>query len=538
MADIDSPAGPTRTSVTKSDQFAWLGAAYRAGLIGFVRPTGLATAVRAPRAYGPIGAATTVSAVRFGDRPAVLDDRGSVTFRQLDAAVNAIANHWISAGLDHRSRVGILCRNHRGFFLALFAAAKIGARTVLLNTELAASQLRDITAAQSVTALVYDAEFAAAADGLALPDGTWTAWSDDGDSALDLLTRGDSSPPPPAAGHGGMTILSSGTTGRPKGVDRAAHTPNGLALPGGILGRIPLRSGERMVVGPPLFHGYGLVFAMLGISLGCTIVLRRRFDVSRTLADLSEQRATSAFLVPTMLSRILDVGDRTGFALPDLRILTVGGGPLSHDLAARARDVFGDVLYNFYGSTEASCIAIADPEDLRAAPGCVGRAPRGVEISIVDDEGRQVAPGVTGNIVMAGPAAAEPLRLGDIGHFDTGGRLFVDGRADDMIVSGGENVYPGEVEELLAKHPAIRESAVVGVADSDFGQRLRAFIVCAEPEGITADEVRNYVAGNLARYKVPRDVVIVDELPRTATGKVLKRLLMDQDPSSARDRVE
>ena len=203
-------------------------------------------------------------------------------------------------------------------------------------------------------------------------------------------------------------------------------------------------------------------------------------------------------------------------------------------------DLFGDNLYNLYGSTEVAWATIATPDDLRAAPGTAGRPPRGTVVRLFDDDGNEVAPGETGRIFVGNDLAFEGytgggnkdaidglLSSGDVGHFDDGGRLFVDGRDDDMIVSGGENVFPGEVEDLLAGHEAVAEAAVFGVEDEDFGQRLKAVIVVREGHALDVDEVKRFVKSNLAGYKVPRDVEFVDELPRTSTGKVLKRELQE-----------
>jgi fatty-acyl-CoA synthase len=196
------------------------------------------------------------------------------------------------------------------------------------------------------------------------------------------------------------------------------------------------------------------------------------------------------------------------------------------------------VLYNLYGSTEVAWATIATPEDLRAAPGTAGRPPMGTVVKLLDPEGREVGAGESGRIFVANEMMFEGytggggkeivgglMSTGDVGHFDGGGRLFVDGRDDEMIVSGGENVFPREVEDLLSDHEAIEEAAVVGVPDEEFGQRLRAFVVLREGAQLSEADVQQYVKTNLARYKVPREVVFLEQLPRNATGKVLKREL-------------
>ena len=221
-------------------------------------------------------------------------------------------------------------------------------------------------------------------------------------------------------------------------------------------------------------------------------------------------------------------------------MIAVSGSALPGELALRVMDHFGPVLYNLYGSTEVAWATIAGPEDMRAAPGTAGRAPHGTVVRLYDEEGRSVAPGQTGRIFVGNDMAfdgytggggkeviAGLMSTGDVGHFDEDGRLFVDGRDDEMIVSGGENVFPREVEDLLADHPAVVEAAVVGVADDEWGQRLRAVVVLVGGAAAGEAELQDYVKANLARYKVPREVLFVAELPRNATGKVLKRELAD-----------
>ncbi|WP_067816233.1 AMP-binding protein [Actinomadura kijaniata] len=510
-----------------------LRAALRAGMLGPTSPTALAATLRALRGYGPLGAATTLPACRFPHRTGLVDERGALTFGELERRCNALANAWRARGIGVGSTVGVLCRNHRGLLEAMSAGAKTGASVLFLNTDFAAPQLRDAVEREGVTALVYDEEFAAVAEGLELRDGAFTAWRDAGDGDLDaLIAEGDPAPPPAPSRQGAMVILTSGTSGRPRGAPR--HQGPSVALPGGILSKVPLRGGEAVFVGPPMFHGLGLTMALLALGVGSTLVLRRRFDAAAVLDDLVGHRCTAFVAVPVMLRRLLDLPGTAAADLSGLRVVLTGGAPLEAPLARRALAALGPRLYNFYGSTEASCVTIATPADLAAAPGCVGRPPAGTVVAVLDGHGRRVPAGITGRIFVDSPArfggytggggrteVGRLMEVGDLGHLDAAGRLFVDGRADDMIVSGGENVYPGEVEELLSAHPAVREAAVVGVPDEEFGTRLRAFVV----GDLTADEVRAHVAARLARYKVPRDVVFLDELPRNPTGKLLRREL-------------
>jgi acyl-CoA synthetase (AMP-forming)/AMP-acid ligase II len=203
-------------------------------------------------------------------------------------------------------------------------------------------------------------------------------------------------------------------------------------------------------------------------------------------------------------------------------------------------DAFGDTLYNLYGSTEVAWASIATPEDMRAAPGTAGKPPRGTVVRLYDERGVEVPRGATGRIFVGNEMLFEGytgggskdvidglMATGDVGRFDDAGRLFVEGRDDEMIVSGGENVFPQEVEDLLARHPAVAEAAAIGVEDDQFGQRLRAFVVLEKGRQASEDELKGYVKQHLARYKVPREIVLLDSLPRNATGKVLKRELKE-----------
>ncbi len=275
----------------------------------------------------------------------------------------------------------------------------------------------------------------------------------------------------------------------------------------------------------------------MAFALSATVVLQRRFDPPTTLRAIVDNRATALFVVPVMLQRLLEIEP----VPTDLRVVAASGSSLPGGLAARFMDAYGDVLYNLYGSTEASWASIASPAELRSTPGTAGRPPRGTRVAILDRGGREVPTGHVGRIFVGNAMLFEGytseaikemrgglLGTGDLGHVDEAGLLYVDGREDDMIVSGGENVFPRLVEDLLATLPQIREVAVVGVPDDEFGQRLAAYIVLRDGETLDADAVREYVRHNLVRFCVPRDVVFLDELPRNATGKVVTRDLADR----------
>jgi fatty-acyl-CoA synthase len=398
---------------------------------------------------------------------------------------------------------------------------------------------------EGVQLLVHDEEFATVVGGVRPKLGAYLAWTD-GDGAENTVARliaaGSTEAPPKPSEPQRIVLLTSGTTGTPRGAPR----PMGISfiIPGGLLSKIPYRSGDRIFVAAPFFHAWGLLNATTAIALGATVITRRRFDPERTLESLRLHRCTGLSVVPIMLQRLVGLGTEAIKAanLKELRIIAVSGSQLSAELATRAMDAFGDVVYNLYGSTEVSYATIATPEDLRAAPGCAGSSPFGTIVKIVGEGGDELPTGQTGRIFVGnlaqftgytGGGSKEVIRglmsSGDVGHFDDAGRLWVDGRDDEMVISGGENLFPREVEELLASHEAIDDVAVIGVPDEEFGQRLRAFVVTVPGAELDADGVKAFVRSGLARFKTPRDVIFMEALPRNPTGKVLKRELAQYD---------
>ncbi len=327
-------------------------------------------------------------------------------------------------------------------------------------------------------------------------------------------------------------LLTSGTTGRPKGAARQVGGPLGLLPVVGVLARIPYRRGDVTVMAAPMFHAWGLANTAVALGFGATLVLPRRFDPEETLALVARYRARVLVAVPVMLQRILELPEATRrrYDTSSLRVIALSGSALPGGLATRALAEYGDVVHSLYGSTEAGWVSVAGPEDLRADPATAGRPLPGVAVRIADPAGRPVPAGVRGRILVRSAIAVDGaghgwLDTGDVGHLDSAGRLVVEGRADDMIVSGGENVYPAEVEELLAGHPGVADVAVVGVPDERFGQRLEAWVVRRPGHRVGAEELKQLVRGRLARYKVPRRIHFVARLPRTTTGKVLRREL-------------
>lgn len=459
---------------------------------------------------------------------AVIDEhRGPVTYRRLIRRSQRLAAGLAATrGIREKDRIGLLCRNHAGFIEAMIACSIVGADAVLVNTALSAPQLTSVAQQQGIKLLLHDREFASLAAAV-------TCERLDEPVVESLIAN----TPPPNRWHssraGRMIVLTSGTTGAPKGARRP--TPQGFGPLASMIDRIPLRAGERMHIAAPIFHTWGYAALQLALAMRATIVLQRRFDPARTADLIDQYRCGSMFAVPVMLQRLLE--SKSAPAHPP-RIVAVSGSALPGGLATAFMDTWGDCLYNLYGSTEASWASIATPRDLRRNPGTAGRPPHGTRLVVLDPAGREVPTGQIGQIYVGNEMLFEGytagngqdlrdglLGTGDLGHVDAHGLVHVNGRADDMVVSGGENVFPRPVEELLAQLPQVREVAVVGVPDAEFGQRLAAHLVLHHGQQLTGDEVREYLRHYLARFSVPRDVYFLDELPRNATGKVIPRLL-------------
>jgi acyl-CoA synthetase (AMP-forming)/AMP-acid ligase II len=513
------------------------------GMLKPTRPDKALRSLLALHRWGPTPAAAYAgAAARYGGQAAVIDERGTLTFAEVQRRTNALAHGLRDAGVSEGDGVAIMCRNHRGFIEATVACSKLGASALYLNTAFAGPQIADVLGREDPVAVIYDEEFAELVREGAATRLRFIAWRDPGgdagEPALDQLIASsvDSELRAPAQ-TGRVVILTSGTTGTPKGAARAQ--PDTLEPAAALFSKIPLRARESTVIAAPMFHSWGFAHFTLGLPLASTLVLRRKFDPEETLRAVSQHRASALAVVPVMLQRMLDLGEEViaRYDTRSLRVIALSGSALPGELATRAMDIFGDVLYNLYGSTEVAWATIATPADLRAAPGTAGRAPMGTVVKLLDADGHEVPPGEGGRIFVGNEMMFEGytggggkeiidglMSTGDVGRFDEAGRLFVEGRDDEMIVSGGENVFPREVEDLLCKHEGVREAAVVGIADEQFGQRLKAFVV-PRGEELSEQELKEYVKANLARYKVPREIVFLAELPRNATGKVLKREL-------------
>jgi fatty-acyl-CoA synthase len=479
------------------------------------------------------------AAIHHPHELAIVDERGALSWQRLHLRSNALAHSLAQMGIGPGDGVGVMCRNHRGFIETTLAAAKLGASALYLNTMFAGPQLVEVMKREGPKALVYDEEFADLLAGVDPSVQRIVAWceGETSEPTLEgLIEAGDEADHKPPPDKPKFVILTSGTTGTPKGAQRSS--PEGLMPIAALIDKIPFRARMTMMIAAPLFHSWGFFHFVMSLPTASTMVLRRKFDPEETLKAIEQSRADVLAAVPVMIQRILTLPEETlqRYKLPSLKITSLSGSALPGELAIAWMDHFGDNVYNLYGSTEVAYATVATPEDLRAAPGTAGKPPRGTKIRLYDENGNEVPRGEVGRIFVGNEMAFEGYTggggkeiidglysSGDVGHIDENGRLFIDGRDDEMIVSGGENVFPREVEDLLADHDAVEEVAVIGVEDAEFGQRLKAFVVTRNGMEVSEGELTAHVKANLAAYKTPREVEFLDELPRNATGKVLKR---------------
>lgn len=512
----------------------------RAGILGPDRPDRAVRALAALVVGGQtLPTALRVATIKHPDRILIEDRDGSLTYSEVDRRVSAIASGLIGKGLGPGKSVAILCRNGRGMVEAVLGAARAGLDVVLLNTMFSGPQVEDVIEEEGVSALVFDPEFEEIAAGLPeIELALVTGGDGPGESfatleslacgpAAEKLPRRDDPPR--------FVILTSGTTGRPRGAPRS--TASGLSGMAALIDRIPRRSGERVVIAAPLFHSWGFVNFALSLTLGATVILDGRFDPGRTVELLETHSPETLVAVPVMLQRMVEWAEAEGMTRSPhrLRITSVSGSVLPGRLATEWMDLFGENLYSLYGSTEVAFVSVAGPGELRADPGTAGRPVRGTEVRLLDREGHDVPPGEEGRIFVRNEMAFEGysdgsdkervegfVSTGDVGHFE-GELLRVDGRDDEMIVSGGENVFPREVEDEIAAMDGVVEVAVIGVDDDRFGQALVAHVVGKPGDEPDSEEIRDHVRERLASFKVPREVVFLDRLPRNETGKVVKR---------------
>lgn len=499
----------------------------RAGAIrpGIPTPALLSQLLQAPFRGIHLGTAVALHAAARPQEAAIVDDDGVVTWAELDQRINRFAQTLMAAG-GGRS-VAFLLRNGREAIECYCAAFRAGMSAVPVNTWLQQPDINTIIGRHDPAVVVCSAEFQDKAAG------DWTTLITGAGDSYERALAAAAPDAPKVRGAGRIVTYTSGTTGGPKGAERSLST--GALGPGvRFLDKVPLRATDTFLVAPPLFHALAQGMAAAGLALGCTLALPSRPDPEEILAATRGADVTALCLVPIMLRRLLDSG--VAKQLPPLRLAVVSGSHLPGTLRDGAQEVLGPIIYDLYGSTEVGWATISTPDDHERKRGSVGRPSRGMRVQILDDDGRPQPAGEEGRIVVrtglefsgyteTGERSEGGIDMGDRGHVDADGYLYVTGRGDDMVVVGGENVQPADVEAVIDEHPGVEESAVMGVEDDDYGQVLAAYVVRADGSDLSEEEVVSHARSRLARYQVPRRVSFVTTLPRNPAGKVVKRML-------------
>ena len=492
-----------------------------------------------------LGIVSQMNSVSIGNKAAIHDRDGTITWRELDRSANRFADAYRKHGLKPGDKVGMLLRNGREMAEVALGAQKSGMMTCPFNTWAKPKELRAVIDATEPSLLFYDTAHADQVEACVQEPVRLVHVGDpdkavSGSESLEQFLDGSSSAPlPPLTKDRGspkIIIQTSGTTGTPKGAARDASA-TGLGMLAGVLGSVPYHRDDVVLCPAPLFHSFGLATFTFGTVLGSTLILPERFDPEDCLRQIERHRATAASFVPVMLRRIVSLPEETKnkYDLSSLRIVMTSGSALSVDLKKAATELFGEVLYDLYGSTEVGWVAIATPRSIKERPRSVGLPVDGIEVGVFSPSGEKLPPGETGELYIKSEVLFEGytsgdkakiqdgyMSIGDLGRLDEDGYLYIESRSDDMVVIGGENVYPIEVEETIESIEGVTEVTVLGVPDDEYGQVLAAFVVGSADE----DTIISKCKEELASYKVPRQVKILSELPRTSTGKVLRRDLM------------
>lgn len=535
MPSIPMPGLGPLPLLSPAESLAATQAILKSGLVRFYRPDHLVSLAGQVKDYGlGPGMGPALAARAFSDELGYVDGEERISFRELDRRCSAVATRLLAGGLKPGDRLGLLARNGIGFYVTLVGASRAGIDVGYLNTGFTAEQVAQVCHSESITAVAVTEEFRDR-----VPDDVRALLVTTAGPIVEPQAGGSAERGSPS-GRSRHIILTSGTTGRPKG---AARTGGGIDAVLALLTGFGFTSRQRHLIAAPMFHAWGWSNLLFTFLLSSTVVTTPRFDAEQTLALIEQEGCEVLVAVPAMLHRIMELPPQTRqrYDCSSLRTVAVSGAALPADLAHRFMDEFGEVVYNLFGSTEAAFATVASPRDLREAPGTVGRPLPGVRVRVVDADGQACPPDVVGSIVVGSGTSFEGytsgedkerigglVAMGDQGWFDSEGRLFVASREDDMVVTGGENVYPITVEEVLHRHPDVADVAVVGVPDETFGAVLVAHVVLTRDADLTEQGLRDWARDYLAPFQRPSRVVVHDELPRNETGKVLKRVLREQ----------
>jgi len=492
---------------------------------------------------------------RHPDKPALIMGDAVITYRELDTDTNALANALLGLGIVPGDRIGVLFHNGPEILISWSAAGKIGATPIAVNYRFKADELSYIINDSESRLLIYGAEFedtvCAAKPKLTNRSIKYVRPGGGSPETFDLdeLTRNasDAAPEVETGSHGvaSSLIYTSGTTGKPKGVVRSSKNRLNSLL--GYAYNFESTYDDVHLVAGPLYHAAPYAWAAFSLILGNTVIIMPRFDAEAFLRLVEKYRVSTTWLVPTMVNRIVNLPAdiRNQYDISSLKSITIGGESFPFPLKERAVAFFGPGrIFEFFGGTEISCVTYMRPEDQLRKPGSCGKPARGNEIRLLDEKMNEVPQGEVGIMYVKSPFLLDAyyknpeatqanyhegyFTVGDMARVDEEGYYYIVDRAVDMIISGGVNIYPAEIEELLYNHPSVFDVGIIGVPNPDWGERIVAYVVPQPGAEISEEDIQNYVGENLASYKKPKEVYFVEELPYTPSGKLLKRVLRER----------
>jgi acyl-CoA synthetase (AMP-forming)/AMP-acid ligase II len=468
-----------------------------------------------------------VAARLFPRRTAVTDDHGRLTYHELWRQAEALAGAlWADFRIRPRQKVAIACRNHAAAVRAIFAFGRLGAHLYFVNPEMRADQLRTLEDRLRFDFYVYDDPLAAAFADPALLRKSLPSYHPTRPSVDRLASRpGKAKSRLKKVRGGDIVLLSGGTTGQPKTASRKPSVLDFLPPFVALLTQLDFDDCRTVYLATPIYHSFGLPALAMGVILGAEMYLTTRFEAARACELIARHRIEVVTVVPLMLRRMLQ---QNPAALTSLRRIVSGSDTLTPALASESLARLGPTLFNLYGSSEAGTVTMATPAELGRKPGTIGKAIWGVRVRLLDEADRELGPGVVGRVCVRSAWTTNKkgwVETGDLAYRDPDGDYFLCGRVDDMIVSGGENVYPVELENVLAQHPGVAAVAVVGVPDAEFGQRLKAVVVARPGHALDKGVVLDWLKPRVARHQMPGVVEFRDELPYTPVGKPDKRAL-------------
>ncbi|MCU6709984.1 AMP-binding protein [Paenibacillus sp. J5C_2022] len=502
-------------------------------------PRGVLRLAAAVWKYGVnLMALVCLAARTYGDRIAISDEREAISYRQLWRQSERLAMQFRQQyGLARGKKIGVMCNNHASLVKTVFAASNTGADIYLLNTGMGLERFNQLAERHGFDLLVHDAELTPLVAQSAYVRARLLSYGDDQHSVNRFAQASDrmTTIRRKRASAGRIMLLTGGTTGRAKEVP---HRPSLFYyLPPFItlLSRLKLKERHSIYIATPIYHGYGIAFLLLCTALGKKIMLTAGFDAAKSCAWIAGHKADVVTVVPLMLLKMIR---HDSDQLKSLVCIASGGAELAPGLIEEVHNRLGHVLYNLYGTSEAGLCTVATSQDLRELPLTIGKAIDGLKLHLLDDRMKPVGIGTVGRLCLKNKwslsrSSHSWLETGDMGCRDGAGYYYWCGRADDMIVSGGENVYPIELERLLHTHPLIEDAAVIGIPDEWFGQRLKAMVQLIPNAVLTEEELLTWLRSKAARYQMPKVTVFVDEIAYTSLGKRdKKRAVIGQTPSS------